>query len=78
MKNISRRKFVNNLGMGVATAAAIATLPSFLTIPFVKNKNPGQVVPPRCPLGKEGEKQDAQKSPPLHGNTCNSYGCVAE
>jgi len=39
MKNISRRKFVNNLGMGVATAAAIATLPSFLTIPFVKNKN---------------------------------------
>lgn len=38
-KNISRRTFVNNLGIGVAAASAIIALPSFLNIPFVKNKN---------------------------------------
>ena len=33
MKNLSRRSFLQNLGIGVGTTAVAATLPSFINIP---------------------------------------------
>ena len=39
MKNLSRRSFLQNLGIGVGTSAVAVTLPSFINIPKTNSPN---------------------------------------